>query len=151
VATESGSLNLLSDVTARLTNHLRVQFSRDLQQSFPNSTGVRTSIYTWMEDFGQSSILPRQTREHRLHVAETLSLRRGRNEWKFGGDGMLTWDYNYFPSLYRGEYLYENISVNPFTFVAQHQGLALTPLRAWAHNVPRYYIQNFGNPVSHPD
>jgi outer membrane receptor protein involved in Fe transport len=29
--------------------------------------------------------------------------------------------------------------------------LVLTPLRAWAHNVPRYYVQNFGNPASHPD
>jgi hypothetical protein len=32
-----------------------------------------------------------------------------------------------------------------------HEGLELTPLRAWAHNVPRYYEQNFGNPVSHPN
>jgi hypothetical protein len=151
VATESASLSLLSGITPRLTSHLRVQFSRDRQQSFPNSTGTRTSIYSWMDDFGQSSILPRQTREHRLHVAETLSLSRGRNQWKFGGDGMRTWDYNYFPSLYGGEYLYDNISVNPFTFVPMHQGLGLTPLRAWAHDVPRYYIQNFGNPVSHPN
>jgi hypothetical protein len=151
VKTESASLTLLSAVTPRLTSHLRAQFSRDLQQSFPNSTGTRTSIYNWMDDFGQSSILPRQTREHRLHLAETLGLSRGRNEWKFGADGMLTWDYNYFPSLYGGEYLYENIPVNPFTFVPEHGGLVLTPLRAWAHNVPRYYIQNFGNPVSHPN
>ncbi len=151
VKTESASLSLISSITPRLTSHLRAQFSRDLQQSFPNSTGVRTSIYKWLQDFGQSSILPRQTREHRLHVAETLSLSRGRNEWKFGGDGMLTWDYNYFPSLYGGEYLYDSIKVNPFTFVPMHGGLNLTPLRAWAHNVPRYYIQNFGNPVSHPN
>jgi len=151
VATESASLSLLSGITPRLTSHLRVQFSRDLEQSFPNATGTRTSIYSWMDDFGQSSILPRQTREHRVHVAETLSLSRGRNEWKFGGDGMLSSDYNYFPSLYGGEYLYDNIAVNPFTFVPMHGGLVLTPLRAWAHKVPRYYIQNFGNPVSHPN
>ena len=151
VKTESASLSLLSGISPRLTSHLRVQFSRDLQQSFPNTTGVRTSIYSWMEDFGQSSILPRQTREHRLHMAETLSLSRGRSEWKFGGDAMLTWDYNFFPSLYGGEYLYDNIKVDPFTFAPQHSGLALTPLRAWAHTVPRYYIQNFGNPVSHPN
>ena len=30
-------------------------------------------------------------------------------------------------------------------------GLQLTPLRAFAHQVPRYYIQNFGSPVTHPD
>src|SRR6202163_4828599 len=151
VATESASLGLISAITPRLTSHLRLQSSRDRQQSFPNSTVVRTSIYSWMDDFGQSSILPRQTREHRLHAAETMSLSRGRHEFKFGGDAMLTWDYNYFPSLYGGEFLYNNVSVNPFTFVPMHGGLKLTPLRAWAHNVPRYYLQNFGNPVSHPD
>jgi Carboxypeptidase regulatory-like domain/TonB dependent receptor len=151
VKTESASLALTSGITARLTSHFRAQFSRDLQQSFPNSTGVRTSIYSWIQDFGQSSILPRETREHRLHLAETLSLSRGRNEWKFGGDGMLTWDYNYFPSLFGGEYLYNNVVVNPFTFLPEHGGLALTPLRAWAHDVPRYYLQNFGDPVSHPN
>jgi Carboxypeptidase regulatory-like domain/TonB dependent receptor len=151
VRTESASLNLLSEITPRLTSHLRAQFSRDLQQSFPNSTGVRTRIYSWLLDFGQSSILPRETREHRLHLAETFSRSRGRHELKFGGDTMLTWDYNYFPSLYGGEYLYSTIVVDPFTFEPMHGGLSLTPLRAWAHDVPRYYIQNFGNPVSHPN
>ncbi len=151
VRTENASLSLLSSITPRATSHLRVQFSRDLEQSFPNTTGVQANIYDWLQDMGQASILPRQTREHRLQVAETLSLNRGRNEWKFGGDGMLTWDYNYFPSIYGGEYYYDNIVVDPFTFVPMHGGLSLTPLRAWAHNVPRYYIQNFGNPVSHPN
>ena len=155
VATESASLSLLSGITPRLTSHLRVQFSRDLEQQFPNTTGTQTSIYSWMEDFGQSSWLPRQTREHRLHLAETLSLSRGRNQWKFGADGMRTWDYDYFPSLFGGEYLYDDISVNPWSlpipFAPMREGLKLTPLRAWAHNVPRYYEQNFGNPVSHPN
>src|ERR1700687_5710527 len=151
VKTESASLSLLSGITPRLTSHLRAQFSRDLQQSFPNTTGVRTSIYNWLQDLGHSSLLPRQTREHRLHLAEALSLTRGGTQWKRGGDTMMTWDYNYFPSLYGGEYLFDNIVVNPFTFVPMHGGLSLTPLRAWAHDVPRYYIQNFGNPVSHPN
>jgi hypothetical protein len=155
VATESASLSLLSGITPRLTSHLRVQFSRDLEQQFPNTTGTQTSIYSWMEDFGQSSTLPRQTREHRLHLAETLSLSRGRNQWKFGADAMRTWDYDYFPLLFGGEYFYDDISVNPWSlpipFEPMHEGLELTPLRAWAHNVPRYYEQNFGNPVSHPN
>jgi hypothetical protein len=30
-------------------------------------------------------------------------------------------------------------------------GLKLTPLRAYAHQVPRYYIQNFGSAVANPD
>ncbi|HVM92135.1 MAG TPA: TonB-dependent receptor [Terriglobales bacterium] len=169
VTTESGALTLTSSLTPRWISHLRAQFSRDLQQSFPNSTATRTEIYNWISDMGQSSILPRQTREHRLHLAETMSFTRGRNEWKFGGDLMRTWDYNYFPSLFGGEYIFDYISVNPWTFVPMQEGVNLTPLRAWAHtimpswdfdsgswtgpvaNLPRYYIQNFGNPVSHPN
>src|SRR6266852_3142674 len=143
VKTESASLALLSGLAPKLTRHLRAQFSRDLQQSFANSTDVRTRIYNVIEGFGQSSILPRQTREHRLHLAETLSVVGGRHDWKFGGDAMFTWDYNYFPSLFGGEYLYDDISVDPFTFVPEHGGLRITPLRAWAHGVPRYYLQNF--------
>ncbi|MGA2352987.1 MAG: TonB-dependent receptor [Terriglobales bacterium] len=151
ISTESASLSLLSGISPRLSSHLRVQFSRDLEQLFPNTTGTQTDIYNWMQDFGQSSNLPRLTREHRLHMGETLSWSRGRNQLKFGVDGMVTWDYDCYPSLFGGEYLYDFISVNPFTFVPMEEGLQLTPLRAWAHNVPRYYEQNFGNPVSHPD
>jgi len=69
VATESAALTLTSSLTPRWTSHLRAQFSRDLQQSFPNSTAPRTQIYDWIDDLGQSSILPRATREHRLHLA----------------------------------------------------------------------------------
>jgi len=151
VTTESGSVSLLSSLTPRWTSHLRAQFSRDLQESFPNSTAVRTNIYNWISDFGQSSILPRQTHERRLHLAETMSMSRGRHEWKVGGDMMRSWDDNYFPSLYGGEYIYNFITVDPWTFEPMQGGVQLTPLRAWAHDVPRYYIQNFGNPVSHPN
>jgi hypothetical protein len=41
--------------------------------------------------------------------------------------------------------------VNPFTFAPMEGGLELTPLRAYAHDVPHYYIQNFGSAVTHPD
>jgi hypothetical protein len=169
VRTESAALTLTSMISPRWTSHLRMQFSRDLQQSFPNSTAPMSQIYDWIDDMGESSILPRRTREHRLHLAETMSFTHGRHEWKFGGDAMRTWDYNYFPSLYSGEYIFDYISVNPWTFAPMQEGLDLSPLRAWAHtvmpswdfdagawtgpvaNLPRYYVQNFGNPVSHPD
>jgi outer membrane receptor protein involved in Fe transport len=174
VKTESASLALISGLTPRLTSHLRAQFSRDLQLSTPNSTDVRTSIHNLIDSFGQSAILPRQTREHRLHVAETLSLNAGRHDWKVGGDTMLTWDYNYYPALFGGEYIFNYICVDQWTFAPQascegNQLLRLTPLRAWAHsvmaswdfdqgawngqpaNVPRYYVQNFGSPISHPN
>lgn len=169
VRTESASLSLLSTLTPRWTSHLRAQFSRDLEWSSPNSGLPSTEIYNWIAGMGESSILPRETREHRLHVAETMSVSLGRHELKLGGDAMRTWDYNYFPSLFAGEYIFDYIVVDPWTFQPVHGGVELTPLRAWAHtvmpswnadagswigppaNLARYYVQNFGNPVSHPD
>jgi outer membrane receptor protein involved in Fe transport len=127
------------------------QFSRDLQSSTANSNEPRTHITNVLDGIGRSAILPRDTREHRLHLAETLSIEQGRNSLKFGGDAMLTWLYNFFPSMFGGEYYYDTISVDPWTFEPMRYGLKLTPLRAYAHQVPRYYIQNFGSAVSHPD
>jgi len=64
-----------------------------------------------LDGIGRSTILPRETREHRLHLAETLSIEQGRNSWKFGGDMLHSWIYNFFPSMFGGEYYYDTISV----------------------------------------
>ena len=164
VSTESGSLTLTSGLSAHMVSHLRTQFSRDLQQSFSNSSAPLTRIYGITDGFGRASILPRQTREHRLHLAETLSLDRGRNAWKFGGDGLLTWINNFFPSLFGGEYYFDQIKVGALGCLsppyvcdpgigggASSDMAELTPLRAFAHQVPRYYIQDFGSAVTNPD
>ncbi len=95
--------------------------------------------------------MPRQTREHRVHFAETLSRGGDRHSWKFGGDALLTSINNYFPSLFGGEYIFSPIKVDPFTFQPLNGGLALTPLRAYAHEVPHYYTQRFGPSTSHPN
>lgn len=151
VATESASVSLNSTLSYRFASHLRAQFSHDLQQSSSNSTAPLTRIYNIIDGFGRSSILPRQTQEHRLHLAETLSFEGGRHSWKFGGDALITWIGNFFPSLSGGDYIYDNIKVNPFTFEPQIGGLELSPLRAYAHEIPHYYLQNFGPFVTHPD
>jgi hypothetical protein len=151
VATESASVSLTSGLSTRLISHLRGQFSRDLQESSSNSSDVRTRITDVLDGFGRSSILPRETREHRAHLTETLSFDSGRHSLKFGGDALLTWVYNFFPSMFGGEYLFATLSVNPWTFEPMRYGMSVTPLRAYAHEVPRYYIQNFGTAVSHPD
>ncbi len=151
VATETGSLALTSSFSWRLVSHLRAQFSRDLQRSSSNTNEPLTRISSVIDGFGRSSILPRQTREHRLHLTETLSVEGRRNSWKFGGDALLTWIYNFFPSLSGGEFIFDPIKVNPWTFEPMEGGLELTPLRAYAHEVPKYYVQNFGTAISHPD
>jgi hypothetical protein len=151
VATETGSLSLTSSFSWRVVSHLRAQFSRDLETSSTNSSAPLTNIQSVVDGFGRSSILPRQTREHRLHLTETVSIEGHRNSFKLGGDALVTWIYNFFPSLSGGEYIFDPIKVDPFTFQPMEDGLELSPLRAYAHEVPKYYIQNFGNMSSHPD
>ncbi len=151
VSTESGALALTSNLSFRVVNRVHAQFSRDLQTSIANSADPLTKIPDLIEGFGRASILPRQTREHRLHLSDTLSVEGKRNSWKFVGDVLLSGIYSFFPSLSGGEYIFDPIKVNPFTFEPQEAGLELTPLRAYAHQVPHYYLQSFGPAVTHPD
>jgi len=151
VATETASLSLTSSLTSRIISHARLQFSRDLQQSYTNSTGTLTNIPTIIDAIGRSDLLPRATREHRAQLAETLSFDTSRHAFKFGGDSLLTWIYDFFPSQQSGEYLFYPIKVNPFTYEPMEAGLPLSPLRAYAHEVPHYYLQNFGQAASRPD
>jgi len=151
VDTEAGSVSLTTAFSNRLVSHLRAQYSRDLEWSNTNSTDPLTKITSILNGMGRSTILPRETRQHRLHVAETLSLDGRRNSWKFGGDALLTWIYDFFPPNFGGEYIFDPIKVNPFTFAPMESGLQLTSLRAYAHQVPHYYVQDFGSAVTHPD
>ena len=151
VRTESLAAALTSAWTNSLATNLRAQFSRDVQQSTANSEEPRTKIYNLISGFGRSSMLPRNTREHKLHLADTLSYETRRVHWKFGGDFIQAWVYNYYPSMSGGEYYFSNVKVNPWTFVPMKYGDPLTPLRAFAHDVPRYYMQDFGTAVSHPN
>jgi hypothetical protein len=151
VSTETVQASLTSALAYRVNNLLRAQFSRDLQESVANSSEVQSKIDNILSGFGRSSILPRRTNEHRFHLSDTLSVTTPRHALKFGGDLLLTRIENYFPRFFGGEYLFEPIRVNPFTFQPETFGLHITPLRAFAHQVPRYYIQDFGKATSHPD
>ena len=151
VATETAAISLTSSLSPRWISHLRAQFSNDLQQSYSNTDNVLIKIPDIIDGIGRSDLLPRQTREHRVHLAETLSLEGGRNSFKFGGDGLLTTIYDFFPSQQSGEYLFYPIKVNPFTYEPMESGLPLSPLRAYAHEMPHYYLQSFGGATSTPN
>ena len=151
VATETANASLTTAISPQWVSHLRLQYSRDLQWSQSNSSDPLTRIPDILDGIGGSTILPRETREHKLHFAETLNHDGNRHSWKFGGDALLTTIYDYFPSTFDGEYIFDPIRVDPFTFQPELGGLELTPLRAYAHQVAHYYVQNFGPAVSHPD
>ncbi len=151
VSTETANLSLTSSLSSTWISHFRAQFSRDLQKSYSNSSDVLVKIPTVLDGMGRSNILPRQTRERRLHLAETINVDGPRQTWKFGGDGLFTKIYDFFPSQQSGEYLFYPVKVDPYTFQPLEGGMELTPLRAYAHEVPHYYLQNFGSATSHPD
>jgi hypothetical protein len=151
VSTDTGSVSLTSGLTPRLISHLRAQFSRDLRQSYTNTSDTLIKIPDIIDGIGRSDQLPRATREHRGQLAETLSLDTSHHSFKFGGDSLITWIYDFFPSQQSGEYLFYPIKVDPFTFEPMEAGLPLTPLRAYAHAVPHYYEQSFGAASSNPN
>jgi hypothetical protein len=151
VSTDTGSVVLTSGLTPRFISHLRAQFSRDLRQSYTNTNDTLIKVTDIMDGIGRSDQLPRATREHRAQLAETLSFDTSRHSFKFGGDSLVTWIYDFFPSQQSGEYIFDEIKVNPFTFEPQEAGLPLTPLRAYAHAVPHYYLQNFGPSSTNPN
>lgn len=151
VQTQSLAGSLTSAWTPKLATSFRAQYSRDAEESTANSEDPWTKIYNIMQGFGRSDILPRNTREQKLHLAETASYESHRIQWKFGGDFIQAWTYNYFPSMFGGEFYFDDIRVDPFTFQPSKYGEPLTPLQAYAHDVPRYYMQDFGTSVSHPD
>jgi Carboxypeptidase regulatory-like domain/TonB dependent receptor len=151
VSTDTGSASLISGLTPRLISHLRAQFSRDLRQSYTNTNDTLIKVTDVIDGIGRSDLLPRATREHRAQLAETLSFDTSHHSFKFGGDTLLTWDYDFFPSQQSGEYVFDPIKVDPFTFEPMEAGLPLTPLRAYAHAVPKYYLQSFGPSSSNPN
>jgi hypothetical protein len=151
VSTDTGSVVLTSGLSPRLISHLRAQFSRDLRQSYTNTNDTLIKVTDIMDGIGRSDQLPRATREHRAQLAETLSFDTSHHSLKFGSDSLVTWIYDFFPSQQSGEYIFDEIKVNPFTFEPQEAGLPLTPLRAYAHAVPHYYLQNFGPSSTNPN
>lgn len=132
------------------TYNARLQFSRDDQSSRANSDQVATSIDGIIAGFGRSGILPRRTNEDRWQVANSVGYAGSRHSLRFGGDVLITHTTNFFPRDFGGRYIFGAIRVNPFTFRPQLAGLPLTPLRAYAHGVPRFYIQDFGRAESRP-
>src|ERR1700678_3281196 len=151
VSTDTGSVVLKSGLSPRVISQFRAQFSRDLRQSYPNTNDTLIKVTDIMDGIGRSDQLPRATREHRAQLAETLSFDTSHHSLKFGSDSLVTWIYDFFPSQQSGEYIFDEIKVNPFTFEPQEAGLPLTPLRAYAHAVPHYYLQNFGPSSTNPN
>jgi hypothetical protein len=151
VATETASVSLTSTFSWRLISHLRAQFSRDLQQSSSNTADPLTVLRSTTDGFGRSNILPRQTREHRLNLAETISSKASGTPGSLAATlcspGSIT------ISLRSPAESTSSISSRliPFTFAPQEAGLLLTLLLAYAHDVLKYYIRNFGSQSSHPD
>lgn len=151
VQTTSVAASLISSWTNRLATNLRLQLSHDNQNSLSNTDQPFTKIYDLMAGFGGPSTLPRDTSENKLSLAETVSYDTGRNHWKFGADLMQAWVYNYYPYLFNGEYYFDDVKVDPWTYAPMEYGEPLSPLRAYAHGVARYYMQDFGSAVTHPN
>src|SRR6185436_2822370 len=96
VQTESANAAWTSVLGNRWSSNLRLQFSRDDQDSRANTNAVNVVVNEWISGTGRSSILPRQTDEKRLDITETASYQGRTHSLKFGGDILVTRTQNYF-------------------------------------------------------
>ena len=131
VDTEAGSVSLTTAFSNRLVSHLRAQYSRDLEWSNTNSTDPLNQDNQYPEWHWTLDQFCRAKPGNTGCTLPRLSAWMGRrNSWKFGGDALLTWIYDFFPSDFGGEYIFDPIKVNPFTFAPHGR-------RASAHFPPR--------------
>ncbi len=84
----------------------------------PMSRGPRSTTW-WTASAGPAFCRARPA-SSKLHVADTVSYEHGRMHWKFGGDFIQAWIYNYYPYLFGGEYYFDNVKVNPWTYAPEH-------------------------------
>ena len=138
--------------TNRFAGNLRLQFSHDTQDSGQTPTNREPKIYGIMDGFGNPSTLPRNTRENKVHLAETLSYDTGRVHWKFGGDFIQAWIYNYYPYLFDGEYYFDNVKVDPVNL--RSHGIwraAVAAARLCPRRAALFTCRTSAMPLSHPN
>jgi hypothetical protein len=145
------TMNLNSNYGAHWLSATRFQYAHDDQSSRANSDEVSTRIRDIISGFGRSSILPRSAIEDRLQFGETANYQGARHALKIGADIHLTTTTNYFPGQAGGFFIFDNVKVNPLSFKPQSTSFVISPLRAYAHNVPRFYSQDFGPAESQPN
>lgn len=94
--------NLTSVLTPQIVNQFLFQWSRDYERATTNTGGPAVSL-SGIASYGETSALPRGAfpDEHRDQIADTVSLTRGRHEFKFGVD--LSFIHEYLANLFQGD------------------------------------------------
>jgi len=103
-----------------------------------------------LDCFGRSTILPRETREHRAHFAETSSRGSQRHSWKSAAMLSSPRSITSSPPLFA-----ENIFSIPSKLIPSPFSLSTAVSNSrpapTPHQVPHYYVQRLGSAVSHPN
>ena len=75
-----------------LVNETRFLFTKRVQNDFPTDAGPQVRITTedGVNTFGRSSFLPQPRNQRFFQFVDNVSLTRGRNQIKFGGDFFIT-------------------------------------------------------------
>ena len=114
-----------STLSSSLTNNLRFQWSRDLEQINANSSGPSVGVTNYT-GYGLPNALPRPAfpDEHRYQFADVVSLNRGRHTFKFGADVNLI--HELLINLFQGGGVYTYAGANNYSnWVADVAGVNL--------------------------
>ena len=111
---------------------------------------TKIKIYDVVDGIGRSGMLPRQTNEHKLHVADTVNFNPGRMNWKFGGDFLQAWIYTTILQALAVRSTSTMWRATPVLHAAEvwRRADSVALLRPWCAAL---HAQDFGTSVSHPD
>ena len=154
-ASNTGGLNndilaaaLTSTLGARAANVLQFAYIRGLNFFAPNSVNPLADVFERGQrvlTVGRAANTPQETRLRRIQVWDTLSLLRGRHNWKVGVDVLSDWNRHLNAQNFSGNYRF--LSLESFG-----RSLAGTP----APTLGERYLQSFsgeGTPgaIVHPN
>lgn len=113
VRTRTLNASLASVFSSTFFNELRVQWARDQEPGEANSANPEATVRQGgrtVLTIGRNFFSPRETTIERLQLADTITLVRGRHQWKVGADVNLDDILNYFPGNFSGAYTFSSLA-----------------------------------------
>ncbi len=146
VLTDNIAANYSRVMGASKVLDLRYIFVRDNEPGFANTTNPETVISNGVT-FGQNNFSPRYANDKTNNIIGSLSMVRGRNTFKVGGDVNIERITNYFPGYFSGSYTFPSYAAftagTPTSFTQAFGGPSTTGATTYP-NVTEYAVYGQG-------
>jgi hypothetical protein len=113
VRTRTFNATFASVIGNRLFNEAKVQWARDEEPGFANSTNPEATIFEGSNSvltIGRNNFSPRETTIKRWQVANATTWVKGAHKFKGGADLQFDDILNYFPGFFGGSYTFRSLA-----------------------------------------